>query len=92
MSESKFSANQRRQEYDYIIAGTGCAGLSLAVHMIQSGRFGNKKILLVDRDEKQKNDRTWCFWETEPGLFDSIVYKRWVSAWFYGQEFSRKLP
>ena len=59
--------------------------------MIHSGQFTTKKILLVDKDEKQKNDRTWCFWETEPGLFDSIVYKRWASAWFYGQDFSRKL-
>ena len=59
--------------------------------MIHSGQFTDKKILLVDKDDKQKNDRTWCFWETEPGLFDSIVYKRWESAWFYGQDLSRKL-
>ena len=91
MSESTLSANKGRQEYDYIIAGTGCAGLSLAVHMIHSGQFSDKKILLVDKEEKQKNDRTWCFWETEPGLFDSIVYKKWESAWFYGQDLSRKL-
>ena len=31
--------------YDYIIAGAGCAGLSLAVHMIKSAQFDNKKIL-----------------------------------------------
>lgn len=78
-------------QYDYIIAGTGCAGLSLAVHLIQSGKFSDKRILLVDREEKQKNDRTWCFWETDPGLFDSIVYKKWEKAWFYGQDLSRKL-
>ena len=55
-------------QYDYIIAGAGCAGLSLAVHMIHSGKFSDKKILIVDKDDKQKNDRTWCFWEKEPGL------------------------
>ena len=67
------------REYDYIIAGMGCAGLSLAVHMIESGRFSNKKILLADKVQKDKNDRTWCFWETGKGIFESIVHKSWDS-------------
>ena len=91
MSESKFSANQLRQEYDYIIAGTGCAGLSLAVHMIHSGQFSNKKILLIDKDKKQKNDRTWSFWETTPGLFESIVFRKWEKTWFHNNSFSKLL-
>ncbi len=69
----------------------GCAGLSLAVHMIHSGKFANKKILLVDKEEKQQNDRTWCFWETGRGLFESIVHTQWSSAWFHGKDFSRLL-
>ncbi len=69
----------------------GCAGLSLAVHMIHSGKFSNKKILLVDKEDKQQNDRTWCFWETDAGLFESIVYKQWSKAWFHGNEVSRLL-
>ncbi len=77
------------KSYDYIIAGAGCAGLSLAVHMIQSGQFSNRKILIIDKESKQKNDRTWCFWESEPGLFEPIVYRQWKSAWFYGQDFSK---
>jgi lycopene beta-cyclase len=40
--------------YDYIISGAGCAGLSLAMHMIHSGKFSNKKILLIDQEEKKK--------------------------------------
>jgi len=65
----------RTEKYDYIITGAGCAGLSLAMHMIHSGRFSDKKVLLVDKDPKRANDRTWCFWEKEEGLFQSIVYK-----------------
>lgn len=45
--------------------------------------------MIADKDDKQKNDRTWCFWETEAGLFDSIVYKKWDKAWFYGEGLSR---
>jgi lycopene beta-cyclase len=69
----------------------GCAGLSLAIHMLESGQFSSKKILLVDKEEKTRNDRTWCFWETRPGLFESIVHRRWSKAWIHGKKFSRLL-
>lgn len=77
--------------YDYIIAGAGCAGLSLAVHMINSGRFADKKILIVDKNEKKLNDRTWCFWETEPGLFEPVVHHRWGKVWFHSDKLSKLL-
>ena len=77
--------------YNYIIAGAGCAGLSLAVHMIHSGKFSDKKILIIDKEEKKSNDRTWCFWEKEAGLFDSIVSRKWEKTWFHGYQFSQLL-
>lgn len=77
--------------YDYIITGTGCAGLSLAVHIIQSGGFTDKKILLVDKTSKTENDRTWCFWEERENLFQSCVLKQWDQLFFYEKDFSRKL-
>ena len=45
--------------------------------MIRSGKFNDKKILLMDKEPKTKNDRTWCFWEKEAGFFEEIVYKKW---------------
>jgi lycopene beta-cyclase len=83
---------EMQQRYNYIITGTGCAGLSLAMHLIRSGKFGDKKILLVDEREKNRNDRTWCFWEKETGLFEPIVYKQWEHLWFYGEEFYKEMP
>jgi lycopene beta-cyclase len=77
--------------YDYIICGAGCAGLSLLVHMIRSERFATKRILLVEREEKRHNDRTWCFWETTAGVFEDIVFRQWKEVWFYSQEISRKM-
>jgi lycopene beta-cyclase len=77
--------------YDYIISGAGCAGLSLALHMIHSGRFTEKKILLIDRDQKKTNDRTWCFWEKEKGIFEPVVSGRWQKAWFRSDGFSKLL-
>ncbi|HVZ56020.1 MAG TPA: lycopene cyclase family protein [Chitinophagaceae bacterium] len=79
----------REGQYDYIITGAGAAGLSLLVHLIRSGRFSDKRILLIDREDKNKNDRTWCFWEEEAGLFEPIVFRSWEKAWFHGPGFSR---
>jgi lycopene beta-cyclase len=78
-----------KKNYDYIIAGAGCAGLSLLVHMIESGKLTDKKILLVDKDKKNKNDRTWCFWEKQKGLFEKIVYKEWPQVWFHSKKMSK---
>lgn len=73
--------------YNYIITGAGCAGLSLLMHMMQHDFFINKQILLIDKDVKQSNDRTWCFWEKEPGLFEPVVYHRWQQLDFYSHTF-----
>jgi lycopene beta-cyclase len=59
--------------------------------MIDSGKFSDKRILLVDKEEKNKNDRTWCFWETNAGLFENCVYKRWDKMWFHDIGFSELL-
>ncbi len=64
-------------QYDYIFLGAGCASLSIIMRMINSGKFTDKKILLIDKEGKTKNDRTWCFWEKEPGFFEEIIYKKW---------------
>ena len=49
--------------YDYIIIGAGASGLLLADAMGQDSFFATKNILLLDKDSKKINDRTWCYWE-----------------------------
>ena len=72
------------KRYDYIIAGGGLAGLSLAFYMNQSV-LRNKQILIIDKDGKDKNDRTWCFWETDvKSPFDPIIFRKWPEVYFYG--------
>jgi lycopene beta-cyclase len=77
--------------YDYIIAGAGCAGLSLAMHLVQQKALQQKKILLIDEAPKNKNDRTWCFWETGEGLFEPVVFRQWEQLYFNSHDFSSKL-
>jgi lycopene beta-cyclase len=80
-----------QSKYDYVITGAGCGGLSLAMHMIASGKFSDKKILLIDKDPKQTNDRTWCFWQKEEGLFEDVIAKQWDRLWFHGDGFSEQI-
>ncbi len=42
-----------------------------------SGKFTEKKILLIDKTLKNTNDRTWCFWEKENGFFEHLVHYKW---------------
>ena len=67
---------------DLIIAGAGLAGLSLVMRLIENGWVKGRKILLVDRDAKRTNDRTWCFWEQGDGYFEELVHARWDRMWF----------
>jgi lycopene beta-cyclase len=69
----------------------GASGLSLAVHMARSGILEGRRILLIDRERKEQNDRTWCFWETAPGPFESVVYQSWSRAWFHAPGFESLL-
>jgi len=86
--EDAFGKGQR---YDFIFAGTGCAALSIVMRMIKSGKFGDKKILLLDKEPKTKNDRTWCFWEKENGFFEEIVYRKWEKLSFLSDQYSNTM-
>jgi lycopene beta-cyclase len=68
--------------YDYIIAGAGCAGLSLAMRIVENENLKSKSILIVDRSPKNVNDRTWCFWERKAGFFEELVYHQWQQLKF----------
>lgn len=68
--------------YDYIICGAGASGLILASSMLDDKYFSNKKILLIEKENKNLNDRTWSFWEEKNGKFDKLLSKSWSFAKF----------
>lgn len=76
------------ESYDYIIAGGGCAGLSLAYYLSQSAS-SDASVLIIDREQKTNNDRTWCFWTENPINFDHIVAKKWQKLAFNSPKANR---
>jgi lycopene beta-cyclase len=74
------------EKYDYIIIGAGAAGFLLADALGKDAFFKEKSILLLDKDAKQTNDRTWCFWEKNEGDFDDILFKKWHTIFFAGKK------
>jgi len=79
------------KHYQYVFAGAGLSGLICAWRMARAGHFDNSNALLIDRDPKTSNDRTWCFWEKGSGEFDGIVSKRWKKVWVKADGFSRRI-
>lgn len=72
----------RRLDTDVLIVGAGCAGLSLAVHVVQTARRAGKRcprILLLEPRAEYRRDRTWCGWRVGPAHpFAAAVTHRWT--------------
>jgi lycopene beta-cyclase len=71
--------SENSEKYDFIIAGGGMAGLSLAYKLFISGVHFDK-ILIIDLEKKNQNDRTWAFWEKGISIFEDIVSQKWSSV------------
>jgi lycopene beta-cyclase len=48
--------------FDYIFIGAGASATLLLRSLESRGLLANKKIALIDADNKRKNDKTYCFW------------------------------
>lgn len=76
------------QTYDFLIAGGGGAGLGLACALLDSS-LRDKSILIIDRDAKNENDRTWCFWGSPDTPYTSIARHSWSRINVRGEKFER---
>lgn len=69
--------------FDIAIIGAGAAGLHLALAMQTDSFFSSKKILILDKDRKDQNDRTWSYWEKEKGKWDHLIEHSWQQGDFH---------
>ena len=75
--ESLTTGRERRDRYEHVILGAGCAGLSLCYYLLECGV--RAPILIVDRRSNFEDDRTWCFWDVEETPFSGLAIRHWNS-------------
>ncbi|MBD1139458.1 lycopene cyclase, partial [Pelagibacterales bacterium SAG-MED46] len=65
------------KEFDYIIIGGGCAGLSLAYELEINNKLANKTLAIIEPRDEYKRDKTWSFWKVFSHNFDDCIKKSW---------------
>ena len=65
------------KEFDYIIIGGGCAGLSLAYELETHNKLKDKTLAIIEPRLEYKRDKTWSFWKTTNHNFEDCVKKSW---------------
>lgn len=72
-------------QYDLIILGGGCAGLSLASRLASLGPKSPGTLVLESRS-RYVNDRTWCFWDTVDHRLSHLVSHKWHEVSLHAEE------
>ena len=67
------------KEFDYIIVGGGCAGLSLAFELEIHEKLRDKTLAIIEPRDRYIRDKTWSFWKITAHNFDDCVKKNWQS-------------
>ena len=65
------------KEFDYIIIGGGCAGLSLAYELQINNKLKEKTLAIIETRDEYKRDKTWSFWKVFDHSFEDCVIKSW---------------
>ena len=65
------------KEFDYVIIGGGCAGLSLAYELEIHEKLKDKSLAIIEPRDEYKRDKTWSFWKVINHNFDDCVKKNW---------------
>ena len=77
----------KQNYFDFIICGAGASGLLLLKAIREDSFFNEKSILIIEKEIRNVNDRTWSYWESPNGSFDSILSKKWSKANFCSEDF-----
>lgn len=70
---------------DVVIVGGGAAGLSLAHRLVSEG---GARVTVVEPPDGpvRPPERTWCYWDEEPGDFDEAVTASWSRLRVHGAD------
>ena len=79
------------KEFNYVIIGGGCAGLSLAYELEVNEKLKDKTLAIIETREEYKRDKTWSFWKVFDHNFDDCVIKSWNNFTINTAESSNEL-
>jgi lycopene beta-cyclase len=79
------------KEFDYVIIGGGCAGLSLAYELDLHYKLSEKTLAIVEPRQTYKRDKTWSFWKVFDHNFQDCVIKSWNNFSINTPDTSREL-
>jgi lycopene beta-cyclase len=65
------------KEFDYVIIGGGCAGLSLAYELEVNNKLKDKTLAIIEPRKEYKRDKTWSFWKVFNHNFEDCIIKSW---------------
>ena len=79
------------KEFDYVIIGGGCAGLSLAYELELHSKLLDKTLAIIETRPDYKRDKTWSFWKVFDHNFQDCVIKDWNNFSINTPEASQEL-
>jgi lycopene beta-cyclase len=77
--------------FDYAFIGLGASNCLLIKHMHALGLFYGSSVAIIEPDDKNKNDRTFCFW-AKPEELNTLLLKEEVSHSWNNIKVSNSLP
>ena len=79
------------KEFDYVIIGGGCAGLSLAYELEINNKLKDKTLAIIEPRKEYKRDKTWSFWKVFDHNFEDCIIKSWNNFTINTSENSHEL-
>jgi len=84
------------KHYDFIFAGGGGSSLALLIALHKIDGLKNFSVLIIEPDQKNSNDRTWCFWTDHNDkaypLVADIIDHRWTKIYNVNEQISTLSP
>ena len=69
------------QSYDYIFCGAGASACLLILSMHERGLFKEKNVLLIDKEVKNRRDKTFCFWSNQEESIERALQELISHSW-----------
>lgn len=82
-SDQNYNANNRVTSYDYVFIGMGASNGLMLLEFIKRGYQHTKRIAVIEKAQKNTNDKTYCFWSSP----DASIVKDLSSIISYQYQF-----